>query len=117
MLKVLGEFSVIRENQEPFGVIVKASHWEDTCFDSLYKISYGSPASRISGGGEDPFRLVQYHGNLGFQSGDKAIVYADGVLPPDHFGTGLEDNLTVYHDTALPNQLFCLTSRGDTSPC
>jgi len=65
MLQVLGEFSVIRHDEESFGVIIEASHGKDACLNFFHKFSRRSTASGIMGRTEHLFWLVQYDGNPG----------------------------------------------------
>jgi len=84
MLKILGELSVICEDEEPLGVIVESSHRKDTSFNLADKVGRGPTTSGIMGCGENFFRLVQYDGNLGLQPADESIIYTDSVLSPGH---------------------------------
>ena len=91
-------------------MIVKAPHWEDTCLNFLEKLGNGSTASGIMRRREDTFGLVQDNGNLGFQSGDEAVVNAYGVFPPDHLRTRLADNLALNRSVRIMSDF---SSRND----
>jgi hypothetical protein len=64
MLKAVGQFSVVCQDEKPFSVIIETSHRKEAALDVSHKFGCRGAAPGIMGCGEYLFRLVQDDGYL-----------------------------------------------------
>ncbi len=108
------ELAVVGEQQQPFAVIIEATHRVDTLAHALHQIEHRRPALGIAGSGDVAGGLVQNEIYLAIRKANQLAIHFDVVSRGVRFASQLNSHLAVDGDPALDHELFSFAAAGDT---
>jgi hypothetical protein len=96
--QAIGEVSVIREKQKPFGVIVEPSDWEEPRRAFGQQVHDDRPPARVLETRDIATRLVEEQVRRGVARADGAAVEADAIGRGICLRSWLETDHSVHRD-------------------